>query len=316
MKTRTSLVWLLSVAFCAIGCRYTPQTQQAQKDGGYRNDNGGTVNDNGRSSSDGDYNQSYQSESRHHHHHGRGSHETEGNDATEANWTRYDRSEQGGELPYRNNARVSGQSGSGGGSISNGASNIPRHHNSHALTAAPGTFDFYVLNLSWSPEFCQGHPDAAECAQHRAFTLHGLWPQNNNGTYPEDCSDAPGPANPAQYADIYPDAALLQHEWQTHGTCSGLQADAFFSLARSAEQSTQIPSQLAHSTQAISMTPGQIVTLFTQANPGLPASSVAISCGNNYLTAVEVCLDKSLRPESCQSVKSCGATQIRIPPPQ
>jgi hypothetical protein len=62
--------------------------------------------------------------------------------------------------------------------------------------AAPGVFDFYLLTLSWSPEYCVTHQGAAECTAHPAFVLHGLWPQNNDGTYPEDCSNAPGPANP------------------------------------------------------------------------------------------------------------------------
>jgi ribonuclease I len=77
----------------------------------------------------------------------------------------------------------------------------PQQPSPHRL---PGQFDFYVLNLYWSPEFCHGHPSAVECGWHRAFTLHGLWPQSTDGTYPEDCSDAPSPASPPRYADIYP----------------------------------------------------------------------------------------------------------------
>src|SRR5579859_7556220 len=64
-------------------------------------------------------------------------------------------------------------------------------------TAPSGaSFDFYLLNLSWSPEFCHGHPTAIECAAHATFVLHGLWPQNTDGTYPENCSNANGPSDP------------------------------------------------------------------------------------------------------------------------
>jgi ribonuclease T2 len=286
---------LFALAAVTGGCRNTQQLQPAQTSVSDRR-----PSDERRSSADEDYNGRYQAESHHRHHHGGRS------NGGDDNWGSYERSDagEGSSSPEITAASRRPQTGSG------------RHHNSRALTAAPGQFDFYVLNLSWSPEFCNGHPSAAECSQHRAFTLHGLWPQNNNGTYPEDCSNAPGPTTPSQYADIYPDASLLQHEWQTHGTCSGLGPDQFFALARHAEQSIQIPAELAHLTQQASMTPAQIVTLFTQSNSGLPAGSVAITCGNNFLTAVEVCVDKNLKPESCSAVKTCGANQIRIPLPQ
>jgi len=184
-----------------------------------------------------------------------------------------------------------------------------------AQPSAPQNFDYYLLNLSWSPEFCHSHPNATECAQHAAFVLHGLWPQNNDGTYPQNCSTEPGPRNPANYHDIYADPGLLRHEWRTHGTCSGLSPDAFFTLAQSAFHSVTIPSTLAQLDHQISMPPGQILDLFTKANPSIPRSSLALSCGNNYLTAIEVCLNKSALPTACGPIRSCRANTVRITPP-
>ena len=177
-------------------------------------------------------------------------------------------------------------------------------------------FDYYLLNLSWSPEFCYSHPTAAECASHSTFVLHGLWPQNSNGSYPENCSDAPGPTDPTSFSDIYPDQGLLQHEWRTHGTCSGLSANDFLEAARTAYRSIAIPTTLASLTSQTSMPPDEIVSLFTSANPKLSRDSVAISCGHNFLTAVEICLDKSLRPIACGPIRSCRANTVRIPPPR
>ncbi len=183
-------------------------------------------------------------------------------------------------------------------------------------SAPAGTaFDFYLLNLSWSPEFCSTHPDKPECGQHLGFTLHGLWPQNNNGTHPEHCSDLPGPPNPAAFADLYPDPGLLRHEWLTHGTCSGLAPGEFFSLGRKAVHSVRIPGQLAGLDHQISMPPAAILGLFFEANPSIPRDSFALSCGNNNLTAVELCLGKDLRPVACQQVRSCRANTVRIAPP-
>ncbi len=157
------------------------------------------------------------------------------------------------------------------------------------LAAASG-FDFYLLNLSWSPEFCHSHPDAAECGRRSTFVLHGLWPQNNDGSYPKQCGNAPGPSDPGQFSDIYPEPGLLEHEWKTHGVCTGLSANDFFGAARTAYRSVKIPAQLANLSAQTAMPPEQIAALFSESNPGISRESLAISCGNNYLTAVYVCM--------------------------
>ena len=184
-------------------------------------------------------------------------------------------------------------------------------HPSHS----PAKFDFYLLNLSWSPEFCLTHHGNKQCALHSTFVLHGLWPQNNDGTWPQNCSNAPGPANPAQYSDIYPDVSLLQHEWSKHGTCSGLSPDAYFSAARRAFQSIKVPPRLAGLTSPVSMKPEEILSLFTESDPQIPRPAAALSCGNNDLTAFEVCLDKNFAPVACSGVRSCRANSVRITPP-
>jgi|SRR5450631_650065 ribonuclease T2 len=200
------------------------------------------------------------------------------------------------------------------GSAPGGATDATSH--ASPLIAGSGSgFDFYLLNLSWSPEYCHGHPNASECAAHETFVLHGLWPENTDGSYPERCSNAPGPADPGQFKDIYPDVGLLQHEWQTHGTCSGLSADAFFQAARSAFRAVIVPPALNTLTSQMSLPPDQIVDLFNASNSAIPRSSFVVSCGNNYLTAIEVCLDKSLHPVPCIGIRSCRTNTVRIPAP-
>ena len=181
--------------------------------------------------------------------------------------------------------------------------------------AQPGVFDFYLLTLSWSPEYCVSHSGDPQCGPQPGFVLHGLWPENTNGTYPEDCSKAPGPSDPGAYKDIYPDAGLLEHEWTTHGTCSGLGPDAYFQLERKAFQSVKVPANLAGKTVPAQETPAQILGSFAQVNTGDPVGDFALSCGNNRLTAVQVCLDKNLKAMSCAGVKSCGATVVKITAP-
>lgn len=190
-----------------------------------------------------------------------------------------------------------------------------QRHGRPQADSAPGVFDFYLLTLSWSPEFCVTHRQAAECAAHPGFVLHGLWPQNNDGSYPEHCSDAAGPNDPQAYRDILPDVHLLEHEWQTHGTCSGMGPDAYFGAARQAERRVVVPRDLQRVSSELQLTPQQILGDFAQANPGLAQGSFALSCGNNRLTAVEVCLTKDLKATSCNGVRSCRANVVKVTPP-
>jgi ribonuclease T2 len=180
--------------------------------------------------------------------------------------------------------------------------------------APPGQFDFYLLNLSWSPEFCATHSDSPECGRHLGFVVHGLWPQDANGDYPEHCSDAPGPVNPQADTDIIPTVSLVEHEWQTHGTCSGLAANDYFAEIHKAFAAVKLPANIAQGSDADGVTPDALLTRFAAANPGFPPGSFALSCGNNRLTAVEICLAKDLRPETCQGVRSCRANLVKVTP--
>lgn len=180
--------------------------------------------------------------------------------------------------------------------------------------AAPGQFDFYLLNLSWSPEFCATHGDSPECGRNLGFVVHGLWPQDANGDYPQHCSDAPGPANPQADTDIMPTASLVEHEWQTHGTCSGLGANDYFRAIHQAYGAVKVPANIGTGSDADGVTPDALLARFAAANPGYPAGSFALSCGNNRLTAVEICLTKDLQPEECQGVRSCRANVVKVTP--
>ena len=177
-------------------------------------------------------------------------------------------------------------------------------------------FDFYLFNLSWSPEYCHSHPGSAECAEHPGFVVHGLWPQNSDGSYPRNCGTAPGPTSDEVWRGLLPTGELAQHEWEAHGVCTGLAPNAYFGLIRRARAAVQIPPAFVAPTQPRGETPDQIVAQFEQVNAGIPAAAFALSCGNNYLTAIEVCFDKSLRAIACSNVRSCRANYVKIAPIQ
>jgi ribonuclease T2 len=175
-------------------------------------------------------------------------------------------------------------------------------------------FDFYLLNLSWSPEFCVTHPARQQCREKRAFIVHGLWPQNNDGTYPQHCGGRQGPSKPAEWADVMPDKGLVKHEWETHGTCTTYSGDAYFALLRKAFEKVKVPVSILPQGQETMMTPAAILAEFAKENPTFPEGSLALSCGNNRLTAIEVCMSKDLQPIACEGIRTCRANVVKITP--
>jgi ribonuclease T2 len=209
----------------------------------------------------------------------------------------------------RNSARSAQASA---GEFTRGAAMAPVQH------PAPGepapNFNFYVFSLSWSPEYCHGHPNSAQCdGSHPGFVVHGLWPQRNDGQWPSSCSDAPGLSDPDSMLDIMPSRRLIAHEWAKHGTCTGLSPQQYFGAIRQAYRSVHVPSALVHPMQTRRTSTLAIKRMFLAANPGLTAADMAITCHNRYLSGVEICLNQSLEPTACQSVRDCTANSITIP---
>jgi ribonuclease T2 len=127
--------------------------------------------------------------------------------------------------------------------------------------AANGDFDYYVLALSWQPAFCETKPHKTECSTQTArrfdatnFALHGLWPnvigdsehsfgycnvpqavirQDNNGDWCEmPALDLAGPVWEELTVTMPGTASCLHHhEWYKHGTCAGMDENAYFALA-------------------------------------------------------------------------------------
>src|ERR1700729_4253197 len=170
----------------------------------------------------------------------------------------------------------------------------------------PDKFYFYLLNLSWSPEFCSIQGTSPQCAARPGFVVHGLWPQNNDGSYPVFCSHRRGPKHPEQNLDITPDRSLLEHEWSKHGTCTTLPPDEFFAAEHMAFHSLTIPDFFKTLDHEVLLKPAEILGMFAKANPSFPEGSIVLSCGNNRLTAIEACLgEDGLKQIACQGLRGC-----------
>ena len=195
-----------------------------------------------------------------------------------------------------------------------------RHH--HARTersGESGQFDYFVLSLSWAPTYCLTHGgDGDECrGKGYGFVLHGLWPQYESGAYPERCATSSGlsEAALARGRTLYPSERLMQHEWREHGTCSGLDARAYFETADRATAAIRIPAQLEAPRAQQQLTAGEIMGLFRSVNPPLPPEAMALCCSRAELAEVRVCLRRDLSPRACgRGVhSSCPRIPLAIP---
>ncbi len=183
----------------------------------------------------------------------------------------------------------------------------------HAQQA--GKFDYYVLNMSWSPEYCYNHRGSEECDRHLGLVVHGLWPQYNGaGLGPEFCGNRPGLSNPGKMLDIMPSQSLIGHEWAAHGTCSGLSPEDYFELLRKTFERFHVPGELQQPRRQTIIRAAQLRRDILQANPGLNESEIGLGCTGPYLRDVEICVSKDGRPQPCSGLHECRAPSLRIPP--
>ena len=191
---------------------------------------------------------------------------------------------------------------------------------------APGAFDFYVLSLSWSPSFCEEAEErgregrtGGQCGGRPfSFVVHGLWPQYEHG-FPEYCQ-RPSPRLAREIMtsmlDLMPAPGLIYNEWDKHGTCSGLSAQAYFDTIRKARAAVNIPPDYNNLQAPLTVSPVQVEDAFIKANPGLTQSAIAIECSRNRMSEVRLCLSKDLKFRDCPEVarRSCRRDQLVMPP--
>jgi len=184
----------------------------------------------------------------------------------------------------------------------------------------PGRFDYYLMALSWVPSYCLTHPDdSSECGSKGfGFVLHGLWPQNRSGDWIQHCEShaAPDPATIERTLAFMPSRSLIAHEWQTHGTCSGLDPKSYFELADRAFASVKVPPALTTPKSPPALSAVAIVRAFVEVNPRLDERMLSVVCHDGAeLVEVRICLDKeTLAPQACSGRvrNSCRSGALNI----
>jgi len=186
-----------------------------------------------------------------------------------------------------------------------------------------GKFDFYVLALSWSPSYCRSEGADAnrqQCGADKdySFIVHGLWPQFENG-YPSRCATRLSDRVPNRLAksltDIMPSFGLIGHQWRKHGTCSGLDQQGYFETTRTAFERVTIPREYKEAQQDQSIDPDDVENAFLKANPQLKNSAIAVTCRDQLIREVRICMSKDLEFRSCAEVnkRACRAKNAVMP---
>lgn len=186
-----------------------------------------------------------------------------------------------------------------------------------------GDFDYYVLALSWSPTWCAIEGDSRgspQCDDDRDFgwVLHGLWPQYEDG-WPADCRHSfrnPSRNDTAAMADIMGTSGLAWHQWNKHGSCSGLSPDDYFALARTAYRAVNRPQILRDLDRAVTLPASLIEEAFLRDNPLLSADQVTITCRADRIQETRICLTKDLEPRDCGTdvIRDCTLNDALFDP--
>lgn len=200
-----------------------------------------------------------------------------------------------------------------------------------ALTGLPvladddvaGEFDYYVMALSWSPNWCAIEGDAKNSPQcdygeDHGWILHGLWPQYHRG-WPDYC--ATPERNPPRgltngMADIMGTSGLAWHQWKKHGTCSGLSAEDYYALSREAYESISRPQVFRKLDQSVKLPASVVEEAFLKANPDLEHDMLTITCRDGFIQEARVCLSRDLTPVPCgrDVARDCKLDSARFDP--
>jgi ribonuclease T2 len=120
--------------------------------------------------------------------------------------------------------------------------------------------------------------------------------------------------------DIMPSKRLVIHEYRAHGTCSGLDPEAYFATARRLFESIKIPARFHNPFESQSVSPSDIRDAFLRANPEFNNDMLTVVCGGSgrQLREVRFCFSKSGKPAVCGDNENqrrlCSTDRVFVPP--
>ncbi|CAN4081307.1 unnamed protein product [Withania somnifera] len=174
-------------------------------------------------------------------------------------------------------------------------------------------FDFFYFVQQWPASYCDtrrsccypttGKPD-------EDFSIHGLWPNYENGKWPQNC-DRESSLDESEISDListmeknWPSLAcpssdgvrFWSHEWLKHGTCSTLSQRAYFQTALDFKNKSNLLQNLKNA--GIHPRNGE--------HYGVESIKKAIEEGIGHNSFIECNVDSQVEPPAISSLPLCG----------
>ncbi|MDG1867192.1 MAG: ribonuclease T2 [Yoonia sp.] len=182
-----------------------------------------------------------------------------------------------------------------------------------------GEFDYYVMALSWSANWCALEGDNRQSPQcdddtGNGWILHGLWPQYERG-YPANCRTTFRPPSRGQtgdMADIMGTSGLAWHQWRKHGVCSGLDPADYYALSHEAYGRITGDEVFRKLTKTVTLPATLIEEAFVKANP----DGITVTCKQGYVQEARICLTRDLEFRTCgrDMIRDCSLSNAQFDP--
>lgn len=191
---------------------------------------------------------------------------------------------------------------------------------------AGAEFDYFLLTREWPGTFCREYQCRQQPANTSVFTIHGLWPQYQNESWPEWC-------DPENKFDIDAVKDLLdqmniewpmlympdfwQHEWDRHGTCA---LSVFSSQHEYFESTLKLHEKYdLQDALAIDGIVPSLTNLYRKSDihASIKNNIGAIPqlyCSRDELNEIRLCVTKDLEPFDCPVQSINCPDEIKIPP--
>ena len=111
-------------------------------------------------------------------------------------------------------------------------------------------------------------------------------------------------------------SGLAWHQWNKHGSCSGLSPDDYFALSRLAFDQVTRPAVFRRLTDPITLPASLIEEAFMRDNDWLDPDEITITCRSGRIQEARICLTRDLEPRTCgrDVIRDCSLDDALFDP--